>query len=265
MDATGLESTPSSAYYQTRRGQRRKGYVQVSLLILCGSLLPCGVEIGRGPCNDKSIARHLLAKASAQVRPQPLVADAGYDAECVHELCRERWRVSSWIPLAVRSRNGQVQSHRWRPGSMTHVPRWQRLAERPSAITACGFGQPGTPLAASRRNGQVQSHRWRAWSMTHVPRWQRLVGKAKCNHRLRPTRHPAGSVSSEWPSAIPPLEGVVNDPCSEVAASGRNGRVRGRWRSQRREMPRVYRSRWHVESFLSGLKRTTGLQLTAWR
>jgi hypothetical protein len=34
MDATGLESTPTSAYYQTRRGQRRKGYVQVSLLIL---------------------------------------------------------------------------------------------------------------------------------------------------------------------------------------------------------------------------------------
>jgi hypothetical protein len=41
--------------------------------------------------------------------------------------------------------------------------------------------------------------------MTHVPMWQRLVGKAKCNHRLRlrPTRHPAGSVWSEWPSARP--------------------------------------------------------------
>jgi hypothetical protein len=148
MDATGWESTPSSAYYQTRRGQQRKGYVQVSLLILCGSLLPCGVEIGRGPCNDKSIARPLLAKASAQVRPQPLVADAGYDAAWVHEFCRERWRVSSWIPLAVRSGDGQV---------------------------------------------------------------------------------------------------------------------RGRWRSRMREMPKVYRQRWHVESFLSGLKRTTGWQLTAWR
>jgi hypothetical protein len=43
--------------------------------------------------------------------------------------------------------------------------------------------------------------------MTHVSRWQRLVGMAKCNHRLRPrllpTRHPAGSVWSEWPSARP--------------------------------------------------------------
>jgi hypothetical protein len=194
MDATGWESTPSSAYYQTRRGQRRKGYVQVSLLMVCGNLFPCrvqiaqwprndvatgkhvhvlctcGVEIGRGPCNDKSAARPLLAKASAQVRPQPLVADAGYDAEWVHEFCRERWRVSSWIPLAVHSR------------------------------------------------------------------------MVKCNHRLRlrPTRHPAGSVRS-------------------------NGQVRGRWRSRMREMPKVYRQRWHVESFLSGQKRTTGWQLTAWR
>jgi hypothetical protein len=30
-------------------------------------------------------------------------------------------------------------------------------------------------------------------------------------------------------------------------------------------MPKVYRQRWHVGSFLSGQKRTTGWQLTAWR
>jgi hypothetical protein len=105
--------------------------------------------------------------------------------------------------------------------------------------------------------------------MTHVPRWQRLVGKGKCNHRLRlrlrPTRHPAGSVWSEWSSAITPLEGVVNDPCSEVAVSGWKGQVRGRWRFPMREMPKVYRSRCQAESLLSELKRTTGSQLTARR
>jgi hypothetical protein len=147
--------------------------------MVCGNLFPRPVQIPQWPCNDEmatrnrhvhvlgqvhrvrcndaSASRNLLAKALAQVRPQQLAANAGYDAECVPELCRERWRVNSWIP------------------------------------------------------------------------WQRLVGKAKCNHRLglrlRPTRHPAGSVSSEWPSAITPLEGVVNDPCSEVAASGRKGQV----------------------------------------
>jgi hypothetical protein len=127
MDASGLEPTRSSAYYQTRRGQRRKDDVPVSRLMVYGNLFPCRVQIPQWPCNDeiatgnrhvhvlgqvhsvrcgdrsgacndKSIARHLLAKASAQVRPQPLVADAGYDAEWVHEFCRERWRVNSWIP-----------------------------------------------------------------------------------------------------------------------------------------------------------------------
>jgi hypothetical protein len=106
------------------------------------------VEIGRAPCNDKSAARHLLAKALAQVCPQQLVANAGYDAAWVHEFCRERWRVNSWTPLAVHSGDGQV---------------------------------------------------------------------------------------------------------------------RGRWRSRMREMPKVYRQRWHVESFLGGQKRTTKSQLTARR
>ena len=138
--------------------------------MVCGNLFPCRVQIPQWPCNDEmatrnrhvhvlgqvhrvrcndaSSSRNLLAKALAQVFPKQLVANAGYGAECVPELCRERWRVSSWIPLAVRSGDGQV---------------------------------------------------------------------------------------------------------------------RGRWRSRMREMPKVYRQRWHVGSFLSGLKRTTGSQLTAWR
>jgi hypothetical protein len=86
-------------------------------------------QVHRVPCNDGSTSRHLQAKALAQVRPQQLVANAGYDAECVHELCRERWRVSSWTPLAVRSRNGQVQSPPAAPAPANQAPRWQCLVE----------------------------------------------------------------------------------------------------------------------------------------
>jgi hypothetical protein len=82
---------------------------------------------------------------------------------------------------------------------MTHVSRWQRLvgkakcnhhtmamntamtlpygsvwSERPSAITACGFNQPGTPPAASRRNGQVRG-RWR-FPMREMPK----VYRSRC-------------------------------------------------------------------------------------
>jgi hypothetical protein len=75
-----------------------KWQLAIGMSTCLGRCTECGVEIGWAPCNDKSAARHLQAKALAQVRPQQLVANAGYGAECVHELCRERWRVNSWIP-----------------------------------------------------------------------------------------------------------------------------------------------------------------------
>jgi hypothetical protein len=160
--------------------------------MVCGNLFPCRVQIPQWPrndematrnrhvhvlgqvhrvrCNDASASRNLQAKASAQVRPQQLVANAGYGAECVHELCRERWRVNSWIP------------------------------------------------------------------------WQRLVGTVnRCNDP--PLERP-------WSSDPPAASASAN----EVAASGRNGRVRGRWRFPMREMPKVYRSRCQAESLLSELK-----------
>jgi hypothetical protein len=37
--------------------------------------------MSRGPCNDQSVKRELLAKALAKVRPKRLLADADYDAE----------------------------------------------------------------------------------------------------------------------------------------------------------------------------------------
>jgi hypothetical protein len=90
-----------------------KWQLAIGMSTCLGRCTECGVEIGRGLCNDKRAARHLLAKASAQVRPQQLAANAGYGAECVHELCRERGRVNSWIPLAVHSQDGRVRG-RWR-------------------------------------------------------------------------------------------------------------------------------------------------------
>jgi hypothetical protein len=88
--------------------------------MVCGNLFPCRVQIPQWPCNDEiatgnrhvhvlgqvhsvrcndaSASRNLLAKALAQVFPKQLVANAGYGAKWVHQFCRERWRVNSWIP-----------------------------------------------------------------------------------------------------------------------------------------------------------------------
>jgi hypothetical protein len=96
MDATGLPSTCASAHFESRRGKRQRRYVKVGVVVLCGSLVPASMALGWGPSNDKQQAGELLARASAAVQPDVLYADAGYDAEWVHERCAD-WGVMSVI------------------------------------------------------------------------------------------------------------------------------------------------------------------------
>lgn len=108
MDSTGLETTSASAHYKTRSGKRRRQYVKLSVCVVCGSLIPAGLVVGWGPCNDKAEARALMDKASAAVRPDTLFADAGYDAEWVHRYCRDDWRVDSWIKPVIHRSDGRL-------------------------------------------------------------------------------------------------------------------------------------------------------------
>jgi hypothetical protein len=49
------------------------------------------------------------------VQPKSLFADAGYDAEWVHQFCRDRWGVSSFIRPAVHRADGGLNGrHRSR-------------------------------------------------------------------------------------------------------------------------------------------------------
>ncbi|MCG3136314.1 MAG: hypothetical protein HJJLKODD_00141 [Phycisphaerae bacterium] len=121
VDSTGLETTSASAHYQTRRGGRRQQYVKVSLAILCTQLLPAGLVVDWGPRNDKAEAAELLHRTRRYVRPKYLLADAGYDAEWVHQFCRETWGVRSYIPPAVHRDDGNVGG-RYR-SQMTQLPR----------------------------------------------------------------------------------------------------------------------------------------------
>lgn len=108
IDSTGVESTSASAYFSTRRGGKRKRYVKLSLCVTCGTMLPAGLVLSWGPCNDKAVARSLLEKTRTAIQPKTLFADAGYDAEWVHQYCRDDWAVTSWIPPAVHCQDGTV-------------------------------------------------------------------------------------------------------------------------------------------------------------
>jgi len=106
MDATGLETTTASAHFQSRSGRTRRKWVKVSTMVLCGSLLPLSLVLGWGPGNDKCQARELMAKASRATLPATLYADAGYDAEWVHDQCRLDWGAESVIKPARQRADG---------------------------------------------------------------------------------------------------------------------------------------------------------------
>ena len=111
IDSTGLEPTTASAHYVSRTGRKRSKYLKVSVSIVCGSLLPLGLVLDWGPNNDKCQAFELLEKtfeAAGEHLPARLLADAGYDADWLHGVCREVWGVKSWIKAVVHRSDGTL-------------------------------------------------------------------------------------------------------------------------------------------------------------
>lgn len=98
MDATGLEHSSASAHFMSRAGRKRKHYVKVSVVVMCGALFPASLVVDWGPGNDKTQAKTLMDKASQALQPDVLYADAGYDAEWVHVQAQEDWGVVTAIP-----------------------------------------------------------------------------------------------------------------------------------------------------------------------
>lgn len=106
IDSTGMETTSASAHFQSRSEKKRTRYVKLSVCVLAGLLIPSGLSVSWGPCNDKSEAPDVLAKAATSSQPKRLFGDAGYDAEGVHEFCRDDWQVESVIKPAVHRADG---------------------------------------------------------------------------------------------------------------------------------------------------------------
>ena len=113
MDATGLARTTVSDYFESRRGRKFRRWVKVAVVVLAGSLLPVALAIDLKPTHDCVQARSLLAQTQAVVKPAKLYADAGYDAEWIHEHCREQWGVASVIPAVPRRADGTAGG-KWR-------------------------------------------------------------------------------------------------------------------------------------------------------
>jgi hypothetical protein len=108
LDATGLDARHASTHYRygytpayhaayaALHGgapptgvHRRPGHPKLTLVVETRSHLIAGAVPGRGPSHDTPVAVPALRQAAALVRFVAATADAGYDAEHVHRLCRE--------------------------------------------------------------------------------------------------------------------------------------------------------------------------------
>jgi hypothetical protein len=110
VDATGLEARHCSGYYQRRRsarGGRWRRFPLVGVACHTQSHLVAAVALRLGPANESPLFTDLIDAAVPLARWDRVLADAAYDAEPHHRLCREESGVRSTVIPINRRRQGR--------------------------------------------------------------------------------------------------------------------------------------------------------------
>ena len=106
VDSTGLESRHTSRYYVRRKGYKRfLRYHWPKITAVCETRthLFAGCIVTRGPSNDSPQFAPAVIQASKFIQFTQLLADAAYDGEHNHQLCREKLGIAeTMIPLNRR-------------------------------------------------------------------------------------------------------------------------------------------------------------------
>ena len=106
IDSTGLESHHTSRYFIHRRSRvpdrwqttQYTRYPKLGVLVDCSNHLILGYLTDQGPKPDIRDLAPTLSQTSSHVRIEWLTADAGYDSESNHRLCRDENGIRSLIP-----------------------------------------------------------------------------------------------------------------------------------------------------------------------
>jgi Transposase DDE domain len=122
FDSTGLDCGHRSYYYVRRRSAtnprwqrvRYSHYAKLELAVDTASHVIVAVLVGRGPRPDSDRFVPLLDATRQQVRPQAVVADAGYDSEPNHCYAREKCRVRSFMPATIGRPTEKLPTGRYR-------------------------------------------------------------------------------------------------------------------------------------------------------
>jgi hypothetical protein len=98
IDSTGFETSHASLYYTRRKGAAKSHYSK--LTAVCDKkthLYFCAIA-DRGPLPDHVEFKEAITSAHKTAPIKELLADAGYDSEANHVLCREMLGIESIIP-----------------------------------------------------------------------------------------------------------------------------------------------------------------------
>jgi DDE family transposase len=134
IDATGLESRHTSRYFFKRAGRKHSARLWTKLTVVChtASHFFTAATVSAGPSNDAPQFRPALCQASLAVRWRRLLADAAFDSEANHRLCREALGIrSTVIPINRRAQGRKWPKTRYRRQMKKRFPkrkygqRWQ--------------------------------------------------------------------------------------------------------------------------------------------
>jgi len=135
IDSTDLESSFVSRHFLIRQGKRTQQYRKwTKLTVVCHhrSHLIASALVSVGPSNDSPYLPAAVRQAVQHLRIDRLFADAGYDAETNHKLCREDSGIrSTVIPVNDRNRKTGKTVGRYRKQMKRSFPkrefrqRWQ--------------------------------------------------------------------------------------------------------------------------------------------
>lgn len=141
MDGTGLESHHASAYY-VRRKAKGKDFKQsmtytrfpkAGIVCDCKSHLILSIVPERGPGPDFTHFHRAFDQARRRIRFTTLAADAGYDAEHIHQYARAR-KVRTLIPPLIGRPTTKPPRGYWRRTMKRILPR-SRYGQRWQAET----------------------------------------------------------------------------------------------------------------------------------
>jgi Transposase DDE domain len=169
VDATGLESRHTSRYFFVRAGRSQGAHGWVKLTVACDtrSHFFAAATVSMGPGNDSPQFKPTLQQASLVVSWDRVLADAAFDSEENHRLCREDLGVrSTAIPINRRNQGRKWPKTKYRRQMKKRFPK-RKYGQRWQAESAFSRHKRRLGSALSSRSEEAREREARLRVLTH--------------------------------------------------------------------------------------------------